>query len=489
METNESSFLRPFLFTAGELAGIVGGTCRGNLDAKIYSVSTDSRFVKPDGLFVAFEGERTDGHYFIQEAIQKGAHAIIANIKKKNLVLESLRDVENAENVGIILVDSTLTALQEAAEEYRLRNSLLRIGVTGSSGKTTTKECIGAILSACYPPETVVISPGNLNSDIGLACAIFDIQAHHRIGVFEMGINRKGEMDELASMYAPDIAVITNIGTAHVGIFGSREEIAHEKSKIFSHFDGKQHAIIWEDDDFRSFLAAKVRGTIHYFGLKSTEGLGLIKNRGIQGWDIEWKGQHIECALPGRHNLLNVCAALSVAHLLNLEAECVAKGLSSVTPVQGRSQIREGKITVIQDYYNANPESMASAIEFFSEMPVMGRKIMVLGSMLELGERSIQEHERIARFVAQAKPSAIFLFGEEMEVAATILTSIRFEGDLFFHTHFEELAHSVLEYVQEGDALLIKGSRGMAMERLVEKLEKKGLLASSSPNLGGPHAS
>jgi len=489
METNKSTFSRSFLFTAGELAGIVGGTCRGNLEAKIYSVSTDSRFAKPESLFVAFEGERTDGHHFIQDAIQNGACAIIADIKKKDVVLESIRCAENAENIGLIFVDSTLNALQEAAKEYRLRSSLLRIGVTGSSGKTTTKECIGAILSACYPSETVAISPGNLNSDIGLACALFDIHAQHRVGVFEMGINRKGEMDELASMYAPDIAVITNIGTAHVGIFGSREEIAHEKSKIFSHFDGKQHAIIWEDDDFRSFLAAKVRGSVHYFGLKSTENLGVIKNLGIQGWDIEWKGQHFEFALPGRHNLLNACAALSVAHLLNLEAGCVAKGLSSVIPIQGRSQIREGKITVVQDYYNANPESMASAIEFFSEMPAEGRKIMVLGSMLELGEKSVQEHERIAQFVTQAKPTAIFLFGEEMEAAASMLKSIRFDGDLFFTTQFEELARTVVEYVQERDSLLIKGSRGMAMERLVELFEKKGLLESSSPNSGGLHAS
>ncbi len=479
----------PLLFRAGELASLIGGACKGFLDAPIRSVVADSRAARLDSIFVALKGERTDGHLYIKQAIENGARVVMAEFSRRDMALDAIHASNMGEKICLILVDSTIKGIQQAACEYRRRNSLLRIGVTGSSGKTTTKECIAAILSACYPPESVAMSPGNLNSDIGLALALFDLRPQHTIGVFEMGINRKGEMDELASMYEPDIAVITNIGTAHIGMFGSRDEIAKEKGKIFSHFDGHQKALLWEDDQYRQFLASLVRGTVHYYGLKSTEGIEKIENLGLKGWRIGWKQQTIEFGFPGQHNLLNACAALSIANMLELDPAQASRGLSSVKPLFGRSEIREGRITVLQDCYNANPDSIAAAIEFFSALPSDNRKILVLGSMLELGEESERAHENVGLMAGNSGAEAIFLFGQEMAAAEAALKGRSFKGMLMLTDSMNELIEAVSGFVQPGDLLLVKGSRGMALERLTKVLEEKGFLSPSGEASGGTHAS
>ena len=489
MGNNLGLSVRARLFSAEELAGIVGGTCRGNLQAIILSVVVDSRAAQPGSLFVALAGDRTDGHRYLREAVIAGASALLVKIDQKDAVLRATQGLERAGDVGIVFVDSPLAALQEAAREHRMRHSLARIGVTGSSGKTTTKECIGAMLVASYPEGTVAMSPGNLNSDIGLALALFDISAEHQVGVFEMGINRKGEMDELARMYEPQIAVVTNIGTAHVGIFGSRDGIAHEKSRIFSRFDGSQRALIWEDDEYRDFLRSKAPGQASFFGIRSTEGLGAIENLGVRGWRIEWKGQRIDFALPGKHNLINACAALSVANVLDLDPRGAARGLAGVKALFGRSEIREGAITVMQDYYNANPDSVASAIEFFSHISARGRKILVLGSMLELGSESERAHRDVGKMAGRATPDAIFLFGDEMVAAEEELRDEGFLGMLLRTSEFAELSAALCAFAREGDLVLIKGSRAMALERLIPELEKAGVLPRSVPETGGRHAS
>ncbi len=489
MESNRETPGQQILFRAGELAGLIGGTCRGDLDAPICSVVADSRAAAQNSMFVALRGERTDGHRHIPEAVQNGARTILAEIAQKDAVLASIHDLDEARASCLIFVESPRVGLQQAAREYRKRNTLLKIGVTGSSGKTTTKECIAAVLSACYPAGTVAMSPGNLNSDIGLALALFDIRPGHTIGIFEMGINRRGEMDELANMYEPDIVVVTNIGTAHIGIFGSREEIAKEKSKIFACFDGRQKALLWENDEYKTYLASKVRGSVEYFGLQSTEGLGQVENLGLKGWKVEWKNQRIDFALPGQHNLLNACAALSIANLLHLDPVCASRGLSSTRPLFGRSEIREGKITVLQDYYNANPDSMAAAIEFFAEIPSRHRKILVLGSMLELGKESARAHEEVGLMAGAVGSNAIFLFGDDMIAAETALKSSAFKGTLFWTSDMDELSDAILNFVQEGDLILVKGSRGMALERLTRAFEEEKLIAPSVSKVGGPHAS
>jgi UDP-N-acetylmuramoyl-tripeptide--D-alanyl-D-alanine ligase len=472
------------LFSAGEAAGMIGGACRGNLDAPIRNVVADSRKVAAGSLFVALPGERSDGHDFIPAALEQGASCILAAQARKAEVVSALASADSA-GACLIFVESPLAGLQGLAREHRRRmKGLLRIGITGSSGKTTTKECVGATLAAAYPAGSLIMNEGNLNSDIGLALSMFALEASHKVGVFEMGMNRKGEMDELISIYEPDLALITNIGTAHIGMIGSRLGIAEEKKKIFSRFSGSQVGFVWEDDPYRDFLKANVAGRVLEFGFRSTKGLEKVDSLGLGGWRLEWAGQSVLFPLPGRHNLLNALAALSVAAELDVDPALAAAGLASVKPLFGRSEIFEGRISLVRDCYNANPDSVAAAIDLCDSADSAGRKVYVLGSMLELGGTSSAEHAAVGRKAAASSADALFFFGEEagesygaaMAAAAENPAASR-PGRVIFHTNdIESLKKAVLGYLRDGDLVLAKASRGLALERLTEALFKAGFV-------------
>lgn len=504
---------RKALFSAGEVGGIVGGACKGNLDALIGDVVVDSREVTPGALFVALAGENADGHDFIKSALESGASCILAANDRKEKVLASLAGFFAAsghiaasgpetaapyKDACIIFVDSPLGALQALARDYRRRmKNLFRIGVTGSSGKTTTKECIGATLSPAYPEGALAMNTGNLNSDIGLALSMFSLDSRHEIGIFEMGMNRKGEMDELAAIFEPDLAVITNVGTAHVGMVGSRKGIAEEKKKIFSRFDGNQIGFIWEDDGFKDFLKENVRGRIEEFGVRSTKGLEKTEDRGLKGWVITWFGQTISFPLPGKHNLLNALAALSVAAELGVESATAARGLESVRPLFGRSEVFEGTIALIRDCYNANPDSVAAALDFCDSLEWRGRRVYVLGSMLELGLSSQEEHKKMGRRAADSLADGLFFFGEETwQAYEEALNAEKTQGAgtseqrrrTIFHTNeIESLKRTVLAYLEKGDLVLAKASRGLELERLTDALFEAGFFNVEEKTAGlGP---
>ncbi|MCE1195945.1 UDP-N-acetylmuramoyl-tripeptide--D-alanyl-D-alanine ligase [bacterium] len=484
------------LFTAGEAAGMIGGACRGNLGAAIRSVAADSRKAEAGTLFVAMPGENVDGHDYIVAALRQGAACVLAAAGRKEKVLADIA----AAGLGLgeaclVFVDSPLAGLQALAREHRRRmKGLLRIGVTGSSGKTTTKECIA-------------MNEGNLNSDIGLALSMFSLSSVHKVGVFEMGMNRVGEMDELAAIYEPDIGVITNIGVAHIGLIGSREGIAAEKKKIFSRFTGAQRGFVWDGDAFKDFLKEGVRGKVSEFGLSSTVGLEGVESRGLEGWKISWQGRECAFPLPGRHNLLNALAALSVAAELGLDPALAAAGLSSVKPLFGRSEIFSGPVSLVRDCYNANPDSVAAAIDFCDSVEWAGRKIYVLGSMRELGSSSAEEHAAMGRRAAASSADAIFFFGDEtkasLEAAFAAKSAVRandgakVEKTIFHTNDLKTLVDAVLGYLREGDLVLAKASRGLALERFTDALFAAGLVkapdrdaktGAAAPK-GGAHAS
>lgn len=487
---------RTVLFTAGEAAGMIGGACKGNLQAIIDNVVVDSRKACARSLFVALPGENADGHDYIGAALAQGAACILAAADRKERLLSSLPS-SGFDRSCIIFVDSPLAGLQGLAHEHRRRmKSLVRIGVTGSSGKTTTKECIAAALAPAFPAGSLIVNEGNLNSDIGLALAMFTLRPFHKVGVFEMGMNRKGEMDELVSIYEPDIAVITNIGTAHIGLIGSRDGIAAEKKKVFSRFDGRQAGFVWEDDPYREFLHAGVRGKVAEFGCRTTEGLSEYRSLGLAGWKLRWSGQTILFPLPGRHNLLNALAALSVAAELRLEPAPVAGGLASVKPLFGRSEIFEGRISLLRDCYNANPDSVAAAIDFCDSLESSGRKVYVLGSMRELGDTSAEEHNVMGIRAASSKAAGLFFFGEEarasFEAARSAAQSAGGSslsgagpGRMIFHTNdIEALKSAVLSYLKDGDLVLVKASRGLALERFTDALFAEGWVNPASSTQG-----
>jgi UDP-N-acetylmuramoyl-tripeptide--D-alanyl-D-alanine ligase len=450
-------------FAAGRLAAT------GTRD--ISSVVVDSRLVEEGSLFVALPGERVDGHDFIPEAARRGATAVMCRAdywRRNRQRLEGLTGA--AGTISVIPVTDTLVGLQRMAKAYVERfPELLKIGITGSNGKTTTKEILGAILAL---DRATLISEGNLNSEIGLPLSCFGLRREHRTAVFEMAINHAGEMDVLTDIYPPDIAVITNIGTAHIGLLGSREAIAREKKKIFARFDGPQKAFLPESGGFRERLGQGVRGKIVPFGPEETRGFEGSEDLGLDGTIIHWEGLRIRFPLFGAHNLQNALASISVSAELGVDKEKIKEGLESVRPLFGRSQIIRGSVTVIQDCYNANPESFGQVLTFLRALPWPGRKIAVLGAMKELGETSEEAHRRIGNQAAECDFQGLFLFGEEMESAYAELQSRAYKGAAYWMTDIGSLRSSLESYLRQGDLLLIKGSRAVELERITPKLDE-----------------
>ena len=439
------------------------------------SVAIDSRTVRPGALFVALRGNALDGHKFVNAAFEAGASAaMVAEAAAFDPVFD-LINLARKWNRVIIAVENTLKALQNAAGAYLKQfSNLVRIGITGSSGKTTTKEIAAAIIGQ---EKSVVMNKGNLNSETGLPLSVFDVRPHHQVGIFEAGMNRKEEIAELARVLDPSLALITNIGSAHIGILGSRQAIAEEKKKIFSRFSGKNTALIPESDDYRDFLADGVNGRVVFYGPSSlgacTHGvlsahgpLGGIRDMGLRGTEIVWEGEAVRFGLPGKFNLANALAAAALAQEMRLTAASIRCGLESVKPLFGRGEILYGRTTVIRDCYNANPESVEEALEFCDSLEWQGRKIYVIGSMLELGDSSEKAHADLGRRLLSCKAGAIFLFGEETQAAAEIIKRERRDLLFLYTKDRDELSVAVDGCVKSGDMVLLKGSRGCELETL-----------------------
>ncbi|MDR2052608.1 MAG: UDP-N-acetylmuramoyl-tripeptide--D-alanyl-D-alanine ligase [Treponema sp.] len=437
------------------------------------SVCIDSREAKPGSLFVALKGASRDGHRYAEAAFRAGAAAAMVaafSFGDKDLDLEGAAARAGA---VLIVVEDTLRGLQDAARVYLEQfPDLLRIALTGSSGKSTTKE-IAAAMIGCE--RNVVYNSGNLNSETGLPLSVFRIREEHQVGIFEMGMNRAGEIAELARLFKPHIALITNVGPAHIGILGSIAAILEEKKQIFCEFTGNETALIPEDDEYRDELARGVPGKIVFYGPANLEELGEVRDLGLEGTELSWEGISVRFALPGRHNLKDALAAAAIAKAAGVSAVAIRRGLESARPLFGRSEILRGKIpgrggdlTLIRDCYNANPDSTSRAIAFCDGLDWPGRKVYVTGSMLELGDASRAAHEKMGRELAASGADMVFLYGRETETAAEVMAAGT-EGrtpPLFYTDSMDSLSSSLADYVRDGDLVLLKGSRGCALEQL-----------------------
>lgn len=475
------------LMTLEELLHSVAGKLIDgfNGDFIFTSVVTDSRAVVFGSLFIPLIGEKQNGHLYIEQAIQNGAKSVfISKTEYKSNYKKYDELAAKSSGTAFIIVEHTLYALQHAAMHYAAKfPSLIKIGITGSSGKTTTKEMIVSVLSRKY---NVVFTEGNLNSETGLPLSVFNIRKEHTAGVFEMGMNRENEIGEIAAVLKPEYAVITNIGTAHIGILGSRENIASEKRKIFDYIPKEGAAFIPADDDFSDFLSQNVRGDIVKYGENISEeisGVRFVKDLGLDGTLFEIDGLSVHLSVPGIYNYRNALAAVSLAKNLGLSAEQIKDGLERFKRISGRMEclklrLKTGcNITLIKDCYNANPDSMQAAIDFCASLKNTGRKIFVLGDMLELGEKSKVEHEKIGKSAAHQKPYRIIFAGAEMNNAYGAATSAGFTDTDYVDSASEEaikrIAELICDFAVDGSVVLLKASRGIALERVIPLISDK----------------
>ncbi|GHU37926.1 UDP-N-acetylmuramoyl-tripeptide--D-alanyl-D-alanine ligase [Spirochaetia bacterium] len=397
-------------------------------------------------------------HRYVADSFHAGAvGAIVDRIHYEKPEFHLTQSAERF-RAALLVVDDTLHALQTAARFYLEHfPRLLRIGITGSSGKTTTKEIAASIISQ---EKSVVTNLGNLNSETGLPLSVFAVRPEHEVGIFEMGMNRPGEIGELTRILRPQIALITGIGSAHIGLIGSRDRIAGEKKAVFSLFSGTETALIPEHDDYAAFLADGIKGKLRFF-----ENFMDPQDRGLAGSEFNIEGIPVHFPLPGPHNVQNAAAAVAIAREIPVTSESIRKGLESVQTLFGRNEIIPGPVTVIRDCYNANPESTAAAIAWCNSVEWPGRKIYVIGSMMELGGESAGAHEKIGRILADSPVDYVFLFGAETEPAAKMLEKAGHPP--FFWTNKQEIVKNRLQlYVQPDDLVLLKGSRSCKLEDL-----------------------
>ena len=463
-------------FTIAELVRVCGARpwprkeLPGAQTQPIRHVVVDSRRARPHALFVALAGARADGHDFLGDAFAGGATAALIAAAQWQRRPGELQAQAGRHGAVLLIAEDPLLALHRIAAEHRARRSAARIAVTGSNGKTTTRHILGSILTqhaAIYESER------NYNSDIGLPLAIMGIEPHHRLAVLEIGIDRTGEMDLLGKLALPHYALITGIGSAHLAFLRSRRHIAAQKSRLFVYLQRGGCAFVPEGEPLlaaeRLRLAPEV--TLVRFGPTTTQGYEGSESLGLDGSVINWEGLRIHFPLFGNHNVTNVLAAITVASTLGVGAAAVQRGIEAVRPVPGRSQVIRGRCTIVNDAYNANPESMAATMRFLAELPECGRILVVLGSMLELGAATTRAHADLGELIAAAEPDAVFLFGAETAATAEVLAAAGYRRPVLWTTWYEELQDAVLNCVRSGDTILLKGSRGVALDRLVEPLQ------------------
>jgi UDP-N-acetylmuramoyl-tripeptide--D-alanyl-D-alanine ligase len=439
------------MMTLSAAAKIMNGQLTGK-DQLFTSVCTDSRSIATGALFVALKGDRFDGHDFVEQSRSHGATGAL---------VDHFIDTHQS----CIRADNTLTGLQQLAATWRSRFTGRVIGVTGSNGKTTVKEMVGAILSKF---ASTLISEGNLNNHIGVPLSLLRLNQSHRFAVIEMGMNHSGELTTLTEMVRPDIAIITNAAEAHLEGLGSVDRVAKAKAEIFLGLkDGV--GVICGDDPFAPYWQSQLGANkCRTFGLESGNDLQAsveyTENASTIDFDYRGRTLSVRLGIAGKHNVLNALAAITVAELLDINSDCVVSGLESFQPVKGRGQTLSvlGKV-LIDDSYNANPASLNAAIAVLSQYK--GCKMLVLGDMGELGAGAAEFHSSAGLAAKHAGVDILLTVGPLSKHAA-----IAFGEPQHAFTDMEELIGEVKKRFSRIDVMLVKASRSMRMERLVNTI-------------------
>lgn len=467
--------MRRAAFSVGEVEREVAGRLIGHAGVLVAGVSTDTRDPLRDQLFVALRGERFDAHDFLEAALDAGAAALLVRTG-----LDPERRARLAARAPIIEVEDPLVALGHLASFHRSRFQLPVVALTGSNGKTTTKELLASILSET---RSTLATQGNLNNLIGLPMTMLGLTAEHQAAVLEMGMNARGEIASMTRLARPDVALITNVGPAHIGMLGSIEAIAQAKAEIWSGLDPERGTMVLNADDPRVMAEAASVPVVHrrYFGWTEAADVRVLSSvTEADGERIELAvdGARLSARLPvlGPHNALNAAAAVAVATLPlfgSTSLETLQRGLERARLAHGRLELRAvGPYTVVDDSYNANAASTIAAIEAAARRVVAskGRLILVLGEMRELGRFSAEEHARVGLAAVQRGAALVGALGVE---AAPIAIEAA-KGGVESHHEVEDLGRLsawVLARLRPGDTILVKGSRGMRMERFIAALE------------------
>ena len=455
--------------TVEDLLGIgqIGALNMSLLKGKKFTqVSTDTRQIKPGALFFALRGQKVDGHNYVRDAFAKGASCAVVDERAPR---------EELQNQPVVIVRDTTAAFGELACRYRLKFSIPVVAIGGSNGKTTTKDMIGTVLKKKY---NVLQTQGNYNNHIGVPMTLFGLNNRHDIAVVEIGTNHFGEVKYLCDIARPTHALVTNIEHEHLEFFGSIDGVEREEGDLFRSLDSSGTAFINQDDErivrqvkgvrkkitYGFSTRGKFRGTVREYN-RNGAALLRISARGRKPYEIQ-------LSVAGRHNASNALAAAVVGTTFNVPAKNIQLALHNFHAADKRMEIlKVGGMTIINDTYNANADSVIRALSALGEMKAGGKKIIVLGDMLELGSASEAEHRRVGYEVNRMGFEYLLTFGDMTRHVNDAA------GKIAVNLHFEQknsLAEYALELIGEGDVVLIKGSRGMKMEDVVAFLTERG---------------
>lgn len=447
-----------------------GGEFDHKAVAQGYSI--DSRTVQPGELFFAVKGERFDGHDFVQAALETGAVAAI--IRRDQLARYPVKS-------RLLTVDETLVALQTLATAVRRLWGKPLIGVTGSTGKTTTKDAIAHVLSTRF---RVLKSEGNLNNHFGLPLMLLKLEPEHDTAVIEMGMSHSGEITALARIAQPEIGVVTNVAPVHLEFFGSIAAIARAKYELVESLPANGTAILNADDEFVSQFGRDFHGKVVWYGLRHNANVSAdnIEQRGPEGlaFDVVVGDKRVRAflRLVGVHNVYNALAAVAVALERGLNLSEAVGALASLLPTDKRGQVvKLGNITIINDCYNSNPKALQAMVDALAAMPA-SRRIVVAGEMLELGPGAIQMHRQAGKHIAEKKIH--ILLGvrglAQPMVEAARLAGMRAE----FVDSPEEAGEWLAQETRDGDVVLLKASRGVKLERALEQFSRQYLVVGKT---------
>lgn len=450
--------------TLENIAKVCGGVYVGSPEKKeqeVQGIVTDSRKVEEGFLFVPIKGARVDAHDFIDGVMEKGA---LCTLTERELGEKSF---------PYIKVNSSLQAVKDIAEFYLEQLSIPVVGITGSVGKTSTKEMIAAVLEEKY---NVLKTKGNFNNELGVPLTVFGLRPDHEIAVLEMGISDFGEMHRLAKIARPDTCVITNIGLCHLEFLKSRDGILKAKTEIFDFLESDGHVILNGDDD-KLITVRDVKGIKPLF-------FGVDNHQGVWADEIESKGlKGISCRIhageesfkvlipiPGRHMVYNALAGTAVGLTYGMNMEEIKKGIESLQSLSGRFHIIEtGNRTIVDDCYNANPVSMKASLDVLQD--ALGRRVAILGDMGELGKKEVEMHREVGVYAAARDIDKIICVGElagDMAEAARLAAPTK---DIVHFAEKESLLEALPEMIRDGDTILVKASHFMEFEKVVEMLK------------------